>query len=170
MSCNDVFYKIINEFRCQKHSLNTFVSLVEEIRNNVNNLNQTQIQGVLDNVAYVLENSRLKDPTLWSKKNSEYFSGNIIIKSDKDNFLIKTKDKFDSGKYELRDIKGLAVFVRDYYDRLFEQRGTGVELLLRNIEVTLRDDIEVNDEIDFYNNGIKFACDIEDSLALGYHN
>lgn len=164
---DDIFYQISNKFRCKEHSLNTFASLVEEIRHNIGNLNQTQVQGSLDNVVYVLENSRLKEPTLWSKKNSEHFSGNIIIKSDKDNFLIKLKDKFDSGKYELDDIKKLTVFVRDYYDRLVKQRGNQVELLLRNVEVTLREDIEVNNEIDFYDNGVKFACDIEDSLEMG---
>jgi hypothetical protein len=170
MSYDDVFYKITNEFRCQKHSLNTFVSLVEEIRSNINNMNQTQIQGALDSVIFVLRSSKLKEPLKWSKKNNEYFSGNIIVKSDKDKFLIDLKNKFGSGNYSLSDIVGLAEFVRDYYDRLKEQRGSQVELLLRNVEVTLRDDIEVKDEMDFYKNGIMFACDIEDSLALGHHD
>ncbi|WP_017413467.1 hypothetical protein [Clostridium tunisiense] len=105
-------------FRSKKYSLMALTVPFEEIRSNVNNLNLTLIQGALDSVTYVLQNSELKEPTLWSEKNSEYFTSNIEIASGRDNFLIYLKKKSDLGNYNLNDIIKLTEFVRNYYDRL----------------------------------------------------
>lgn len=55
-------------FRSKKYSLMALTVPFGESRSNVNNFNLTLIQGVLDSVIYVLQNSELKEPTLWSKK------------------------------------------------------------------------------------------------------
>lgn len=94
-------------------------------------LNTIEINSIFDLYKYGLENSNIKNETEWVKKNSSYFSGNAFI-SD------MWKKKFDDGDFSFDSLAIYLDLIKAY------PTSSNLDFSLRNVEVTLRDDVIFN--------------------------
>ena len=155
------FGRISQEFREGNFSLQTVSRLIEIIRLYRKNLTPETASILLEIPINVLENDvELKNSEKWVKENSDYFAGNITwVDSD---FLIDMKKKFYEGKFDLNTIIKLTRHVKDNFEELW----SASEFLLRNTEVTIRDDVEISKYSNFSHSGNTFANQIDSALSI----
>lgn len=95
-------------------------------------LNTKEMDSILDLFIYGLENSKLKNQDEWSNEHSEHFSGNCFL-SD------VWKRKFNAGEYTLDSLVDYVNLIKA------EPTSQNLNYSLRNVEVTLRDDVTYYD-------------------------
>ncbi len=155
------FHLISEEFKTENFTLQTVSRLIEQIRLYKNNLTKEQAVLLLEIPISILENDvEIMGSGRWSKTNGHYFSGNITwVNSD---YFTKLKEKFASCKFGLEDIIDLARQVRDN----FEELSSASDFLLRNVEVTLRDDVKLIAGSTFEKSGKVFAENIDKAIQI----
>ena len=95
-------------------------------------LNIVEIHSILNLFIYGLEHSKVKDQKKWISDNSSYFSGNCFV-SD------VWKNKFGRGDFTYEAFVDYAKLIK------LNPSKTNFDFSLRNIEVTLRDNVIFND-------------------------
>lgn len=148
-------------FKSGEYDLQTISKLVVYIRKYRNLLTPDQAALLLEIPINILKNDvELKSPNKWQKDNAEYFGGNITwVKTEYFNELRK---KFFSANFELDDIIDIAEHVKDDYENL----SRASEFLLRNVEVAIRDDVNVLRYSDFKDSGAVFAKYIDKAIDI----
>ncbi|MEK5393987.1 hypothetical protein NSQ59_27185 [Margalitia sp. FSL K6-0131] len=149
------FFIIKEAFENGDFSLQTISDLIVTIRTYRNKLTSEQAVLLLDIPLNVLENDvELKDNGLWQKSNRDYFSGNMNV-HDSD-YIKELKERITLASFGLKDIYDLTKYVQGNFKVL-----SGVDFLLRNAEVTIRDDVKLKTYSTFNNSGKAFAFYIE---------
>lgn len=94
-------------------------------------LNAEETNAILDLFTYGLENSKINNQEKWIRNNSGYFGGNAFI-SD------LWKQKFNTGDFTHNSLV-------EYMNEIkAEPTKSNFDFSLRNVEVTLRDDVTFN--------------------------
>lgn len=155
------FNELARKFEKNEFDLQTVSSLLVLVRRNRKEISNTAAELLLDIPLNVLQNDiELKDKQKWINDNREYFAGNITWVDE--NFENEWKQKFSSGNYGIEDIIELCKIVRSDFDKY----RSSCEFLLRNVEVTLRDDVIVLNYSNFYNSGRVFASQIFKAIEI----
>ncbi|MBC9783531.1 hypothetical protein H1S01_03265 [Heliobacterium chlorum] len=154
------FNLVSEQFERGQYNLGIISSLIVKIRRFNKSLTPEQAQILLEIPKNVLQNDvTLKDDEgKWARTNAGYFSGNMT--QTKDPFIREMKAKFSSGNYELADIARLTEYTQKNFKKL------EVEFILRNPEVTLRDDVELIPGSSFLQSGRVFAAVINKALSI----
>ncbi len=140
--------------------LNTIVELIIKVRHYRNKLTSEQAAILLEIPLNVLENDvELKNNGDWQRRNSDHFSGNMGANID---YIKELRDKIMSNNYELNDIYDLTKYVQENFASL----SGSVEYLLRNAEVTIRNDVNLYSYSNFNKSGKVFAKYIEKALNI----
>lgn len=127
---------VLNNLKNNIVSNSDMAAICEDIRMYRKYLTNKEKEELLQILIYVLDNMcKIKgSEKIWAKNNSEYFSGNMC---GRDELCDKYKLKFNSCCFKLEDISQLAKDIaqnEEYYNNDF---------YLRNVEVTLRDDVKI---------------------------
>lgn len=150
------FFIIKEEFENGDFSLQTVSDLIVTIRTYRNKLTSEQAVLLLDIPLNVLENDvELKDNGLWQKSNRDYFSGNM--NGHDSDYIKELKERITLASFGLEDIYDLTKYVQGN----FKELSMSVDFLLRNAEVTIRDDVKLNTYSTFNKSGKAFAHYIE---------
>lgn len=153
------FYEISQSFSEGNYDLLTISGIISKIRSYAAILSPEEARILLDIPISILENDvELINPNKWAEKNSGYFAGNITWVDS--NYFNQLKTKFAYGSFDLNDIVDLVKKVRDDYLNLY----LASEFLLRNVEVTFRDDVKLVDVARFHKNGNLFAEQIKKAI------
>ncbi|GEM_PF-2453458 len=149
------FNVIAKEFESNNFGVKAVSQIISCVRMHKSDLTDKQARTLLQIPIDILENDvELKNRAKWQQDNSSYFAGNIT--GTDDDFARLWKGKFANKSYDLMDIAELCKTVA--YD-FTKYRGAS-EFLLRNIEVTLRDDVDVRSCSNFYKSGNVFSNEI----------
>lgn len=149
------FNKLAQEFMNNKFDLTTVSNLIVLVRGYNKEISKYEAELLLEIPLNVLSNDvELIDESEWADKNAGYFEGNITWTDD--DFKNFWKSKFSSGKYGLKDIIELCKVVSED----FEKYRNSCEFLLRNVEVTLRDDVKIKKSSNFKDSGNVFSSHI----------
>ncbi len=145
-----VFYKIAIAFRDGVFDIKTVSQIVENVRHMQRYLTDMEAKELLEIPFNVLKNDvHLKNDTTWVKDNSSYFSDNICVKEKE--FEELWRRKFKVGDFNLPDITKLCEFIKNDFNKYGRN-----DYLLRNMEVTLRNGVEINESSDFNQSGEVF--------------
>lgn len=159
------FNFISRSFKSGKFSLQTIKELIYYTRAYKNVLTNDQVAILLSIPINVLEyDVYLKNPQKWQEERGEYFAGNIVLSMVGTGYLSKLKKRFSEGKFELEDIISIARHVKKDYLKLLEAS----EYLLRNVEVTIRDDVDLLNYSTFTNCGDVFARYVDKAIWLDF--
>lgn len=155
------FNLISRAFLSDDFSLSTVSELIVTIRSYRYKLTQEQISDLLDIPINILEEDvELKNATAYLS-NGHYFAGNITVKGD--SFLDSIRLKFEnSPSFDLVDIIDLTKYIRDNISVV----NRDLDFILRNTEVTLRDDVHLLSLSNFQRSGRVFAKIIDAVLGL----
>jgi hypothetical protein len=138
-----VFNEYSKKFKSDNYNLETIENLVDDIRFSIPKLTKYEIKLLLDIPISVLKHDvDIKDLKAWQRENSTYFSGNMCLENEE--FVSNLQEKFLDGDFYLEDIIDIAVFVKDNYETLAKKHGRALEIILRNVECTLRDVTLIN--------------------------
>ena len=144
IECKNDFLSIAKRFEREKIlSLTTVSCLIEYIRLHKRKINAEEAKALLEIPIEVLKNSYLICPKRYVEMNRCYFSGNITWTEEP--FTSQWKSRFE-GKFDLNEIIELTEIVANN----FEKYSLASEFLLRNAEVTIRDDIKLSNKLDRY--------------------
>ena len=133
----NAFRRVMEALRQEASILQSLSSAITLVRSFYKSLPPESLRILLDIIIETLRfEVSVPDVAAWSKKQSRYFSKNII--QDTPDFLAALKQKFDNTDFSLDDIISLTEFIRDQ----FKQLGASIEYLLRIPEVTIRDDVK----------------------------
>lgn len=160
------FQKISNKFKIGDFNLNTIAIIIDDIRFSVGELNSDEVKLLLEIPISVLKlDVDLNDESQWSKENMDYFAGNLCIE---DEFVMDLRKKVLEGHYGINDMLRSLEYVKDNYNSLINRHGRSIELILRNPEVTLREDCKLlkGKEGEFRNSGKLFAQCVENAINL----
>ncbi|MCA1028854.1 hypothetical protein [Cytobacillus kochii] len=153
------FFIIKEAFENGDFSLQTVSELIITIRRYRDELTSEQAVLLLEIPLNVLENDvELKEDGLWQKSNRDYFSGNMNV-HDSD-YIKELKERITLASFGLEDISDLTKYIQGN----FKELSMSVEFLLRNVEVTIRDDVKLNAHSTFNKSGKAFAHYIERSF------
>ncbi|MEG0133513.1 MAG: hypothetical protein RR891_06120 [Clostridium sp.] len=149
------FNVIAKEFESNNFKIETVSQIIVCLRKHKSDLTDQQAKTLLQIPIDVLENDvELKNEIKWQQENSSYFAGNITWADD--DFKRLWKDKFTNKSYDLMDIAELCKTVANNFTKYREAS----EFLLRNVEVTLRDDVDIRSYSNFYKSGNVFSNEI----------
>ena len=149
------FNKLAQEFMNDKFSLTTVSNLIVLVRRYRKEFSKDEAKLLLEIPLNVLSNDvELINELEWADKPSGYFGGNITWIDD--DFKNTWKPKFSSGNYGLKDIIELCKVVSED----FHKYRSSCEFLLRNVEVTLRDDVKIKKSSNFKDSGNVFSSHI----------
>lgn len=155
------FNELAKKFETNKFDLKTVSQLIELVRLYKQELSANSARILLEVPLNVIKyDVELKDKETWVNSNREYFSNNIIVE-DKD-FKKKWRQKFSNDDYDTQDIFELAKIVSED----FEKYRYSCEYLLRLIEVTIRDDVNLFDDSNFYKSGKIFSSHIIKAIEV----
>lgn len=142
-------------------NLGTVSNLIILVRRYRNEISEIEAKKLLEIPLNILENDvELIDENNWASRNADYFAGNITwVDGD---FEKTWKNKFHSEQYGLEEIYELCKIVSDN----FEEHRSSCEFLLRNIEVTIRDDVKVEEYSNFFDSGNVFALHILKAINI----
>ena len=148
-------------FKLGEFNLQTISNLVVYIREHRRLLTPEQAALLLEIPINVLKNDvELKKPAKWKIDNADYFGGNITWVSTK--YFDELKKKFYSANFELGDIIDIAEHVKNDYDNL----SSASEFLLRNVEVVIRDDVDLTSYSNFHDSGAVFSKYIDKAIGI----
>lgn len=157
-----VFNEYSKKFKRGDYNLETIESLVNDIRFSIPELTKEEVILLLDIPISVLKHDvDIEDLKNWQKQNSEYFSGNMCLENEA--FVKKLQKKFGNGDFYIEDIIEIAAFVKDNYEKLVKKYETGIEIILRNVEVTFRD-VKLINGSNFSESGNIFAKYIDKAI------
>lgn len=159
------FNKINKSFKDNNFNLDTIAELLEEIRFNITGFSKSEFD-LLMKVPYEIlkHDCQLKDKEKWVEENREYFSGNVEWL--KDEYFENLGYKFTKNMYCIDDLLGTVKYISDNYELLIKKFGRGIETPLRNIEVTIRDDVNLICFKQFNSKGNIFAQCIDEAINL----
>jgi len=158
------FNKISKDFKNNNFKLDTVAALVDEIRRGISSLTAQEAELLLEIPISVLETDvELTNLEEWKEQNRKYFSENMTLD---DLYIINLKNKFKEGFYDLDDIKNLTLYIKDNFDDLNDKFGRTTGLLLRNVEVTIREDVKLINNDNFYASGNIFSQYIDEAINL----
>lgn len=145
------FFILKDSFENGDFSLRTVSDLIVTIRENRNNLTGEQAALLLDIPLNVLEyDVELTDKGSWQESNRGYFLGNMGVDTE---YVNELRQKITVGSFSLKDIYDLTKYVQEN----FKDLSLGADFLLRNAEVTLRDDVKLHNYSTFNKSGKAFA-------------
>lgn len=155
------FNEIADEFLAGNFDPTTVSKIITLIREYQGKLSPEQVKILLEIPINVLENDvELINPDLWVSHNRGYFSGNITwVESE---YFDDIKKRFATGNFGLGDIIELAKTVQNDYENLY----SASEFLLRNVEVTLRDDVQLKGYTSFHKSGNVFSEQVKKAINL----
>lgn len=166
ISLKRTFNPLSKNFKQDSFDLGTVARLVEEIRDVIPNLTKNEFELLMDIPLSVLKmDVDLKNEKTWAKENSEYFCGCISLLND-DSYFNCLKLKFEKSEFELKDIYKLAEYIRNNYEELIKKYGRRLEPALRIIDVTIREDVELINNDNFYASGNIFGEYIDKAINL----
>lgn len=149
------FFMLKESFENGDFSLQTISDLIVTIRTHHDKLTSEQANLLLEIPLNVLENDvELKNSGSWQESKRGYFLGNM---NTGDTDLKYLKERIASETFNLKDIFSLTKYVQDN----FEELSISVDFLLRNAEVTIRDDVRLYSYSTFNKSGKAFAHYIE---------
>ncbi|MBU3180042.1 hypothetical protein [Clostridium psychrophilum] len=158
------FLKISNKFRTGDFNLSTVAVIIDEIRFSLGELTSGEVRLLLEIPINVLKfDVDLNDESNWSKENMDYFASNLCIE---DEFVMKLRKKVLNGQSGINDMWSSLEYVKNNYNQLTNKHGRNIELILRNPEITIREDCKIVNEDEFKNNGELFAQYIENAVIL----
>ena len=158
------FSKISNKFKKGNFDLNTVAGIIDEIRFSIGELTSDEVELLLEIPISVLKlNVDLNDKSTWYQENLDYFAGNLCIEDD---FVMDLRKKVLEGKCGIDDMWDSLEYVKNNYNKLRTRHGRNIELILRNPEVTIREDCKIINEDEFRNNGELFAQYVEKAIKL----
>lgn len=148
-------------FKLGEFDLQTVSNLVVYIRQYRHLLTAEQAALLLEIPIDILKNDvELIKPNKWQIDNADYFGGNIIWVSTE--YFDELKKKFYSADFELEDIIDIAEHVKNDYENL----SSASEFLLRNVEVVIRDDLNLVSYSNFKDSGEIFAKYIDKAINI----
>lgn len=154
------FFILKESFENGDFSLQTVSDLIVTIRTHHSKLTNEQANLLLEIPLNVLKNDvELKNSISWQESRRGYFLGNM--NTDDTDFVKNLKEKVASASFNLEDIFSLIKYVQDN----FEELSTSVDFLLRNAEVTIRDDVRLYSSSTFNNSGKAFARCIDRAFS-----
>lgn len=149
------FNEIAVAFKEDKFNCKTVSELVRLTREYKKDITNEEAKALLEIPLGVLKNDvELINPKKWSSEQGGYFAGNITWVDDA--FKAKWKSVFTDYDFSLEDIYNLSKIVSDD----FEKYRSASEFLLRNAEVTLRDDVKIKKTSNFSKSGQVFYSHI----------
>ncbi|MBU3112110.1 hypothetical protein [Clostridium lacusfryxellense] len=158
------FLKISNKFKTGDFNLSTVATIIDEIRFSMGELTSDEVELLLEIPISVLKlDVDLNDKSIWCQENLDYFSGNLCIEDD---FVMDLRKKVLDGKCEINDMMGSLEYVKNNYNKLRTRHGRNIELILRNPEVTIREDCKLINEDEFSNRGGLFAKYVDKAIKL----
>lgn len=164
LSIKNRFLKVGNKFRTGDFNLITIATIIDEIRYSLGELTSDEVRLLLEIPISVLKvDVDLSDDSLWCQENMDYFAGNLCIEDD---FGMDLRKKVLEGNCDINDMLRSLEYVKDNYNSLINRHGRNVELILRNPEVTLREDCKIVDEDKFRSKGELFAKYIDKAINL----
>ena len=164
LSLKNRFLKVGNKFKIGDFNLTTIASIIDEIRYSVGELTSDEVTLLLEIPISVLKvDVDLSDEILWRNENMDYFAGNLCIEDD---FGMELRKKVLEGNCDINDMSLSLEYVKDNYNRLINRHGRNIELILRNPEVTLREDCRIINEDKFISKGALFAKYIDKAINL----
>ena len=132
------FDVIRKNFESGNFSLQTITELIIKIREHRYKLSDKEASGLLEIPVNVLKNDvELVNENTWKNQNSGYFSGNMTAKYDA--YVCEMREKIERKEFSFEDIVELTMYVKDNFKEL---KGD-VDFILRNPEVTIRDDVRL---------------------------
>lgn len=164
--CKRRFNTIRKDFMSENYNIDTISWLVCEIRDMIAGLTKEEFSHLIEiprSVLYTDMDIFTKDYPTWQKENSRYFFGNVECFNEK--FFVDLTKKFLKEEYYITDIVKIIDYVRDNFDEMKKAHGRGMEIPLRNVEVTLRDATLINEK-NFMANGDLFASAISKAIEL----
>lgn len=154
------FFILKDSFESGDFNLQIASNLIVKIREHRKDLTSEQVALLLEIPLNVLENDvELINPGSWQESNKKYFIGNMDVNNS--DYIKALKEKISNATFELEDIHELTKYVQDN----FEELSLGVDFLLRNAEVTIRDDVKLNPYSTFNQSGKAFAHYIERAFS-----
>lgn len=158
------FNKISKDFKNNNFKLDTVAALVDEIRRGISSLTAQEAELLLEIPISVLETDvELTNLKEWKEENRKYFSENMALE---DLYIMELKNKFKEGSYDLDDIKNLTLYIKENFENLNDKFGRSTGLLLRNVEVTIREDVKLINNDNFYASGNIFSQYIDEAINL----
>lgn len=155
------FNELAQKFETGEFDLKTVSNIIVLVRRYRKEISNIAAKLLLEIPLNVLQNDvELNDKENWIDDNRGYFEGNITWVDD--NFKNEWKKRFSSGNFGIEDIIELCKIVSSD----FEEHRSSCEFLLRNVEVTLRDDVTVLSYSNFYNSGRVFASQIFKAIEI----
>ena len=164
LSLRNRFLKVGNKFRTGDFNLITVATIIDEIRYSVGELTSNEVRVLLEIPISVLKDDvSLKNEVLWCRENKDYFAGNLCIEDD---FGMDLRKKVLECSCDISDMLQSLEYVKDNYNRLINRHGRNIELILRNPEVTLREDCIIVNEDKFRSKGELFSKYIDKAVNL----
>lgn len=155
------FYKVANEFKSGQYDIDIVSRIIVLVREYREELTVEAAKALLEIPINVLEKDvELINDKTWALDNSSYFYGNITWMDS--TFQEKWRTKFASGSYTLEDIAELCRIISSNFD-IYRSAS---EFLLRNVEVTLRDDVRLYKYSNFNDSGFVFYKKIVEAINL----
>lgn len=144
IECKENFLGIAKKFERERTLSCTTVScLIEYIRLHKREISAEEAKALLEIPIEVLKNAYLICPKRYVEMKGGYFSRNITWTEEP--FTSQWRSRFE-GKFDLNEIIELTEIVANN----FEKYRLASEFLLRNAEVTIREDVELSNKLDGY--------------------
>lgn len=160
------FNTIRKDFLKGAYNIQTIEWVVDEIRDMITDLSKEEFSLLIEiprSVLYTDMEVLSKDYPTWQKEHSRYFVGNV--ECFKEQFFVELTEKFSKKEYWINDIINIIDYTRDNFDELKKNHGRGIEVPLRNVEVTIRSATLINEK-NLMANGDLFADIISKAIEL----
>lgn len=158
------FLKISNKFRTGSFNLGAVSGIIDEIRFSIGELTSDEVELLLEIPISVLKlDVDLNDEDIWCEENIDYFAGNLCIE---DEFVMDLRKRVLEGQCSINDMWGSLEYVKNNYNKLRNRHGRNIELILRNPEITIREDCKIVNEEEFRNSGELFAQYVDKAINL----
>lgn len=145
LECKNDFINVVKKFE-KGFDVSTASLFIVYVRAHRKEISAEEAKLLLEIPLLVLKNAYLIDPKNWVEKRGSYFAGNITWAEE--SFTKEWKSRF-RGNFSLYDIIYLCEIIANDFDTY----RIPSEFLLRNVEVTIRDDIDLfsnGNEYEFY--------------------
>lgn len=154
-----LFYDIAQKFKDNEYSISTVSEIITTLRENKDEITDLEAEKLLEIPINILKNDvDIQDEKNWANDNASYFGSNVTWVDS--NFQEKWKNKFYSKNFQLSDVIELTEIVKNN----FKKYRDASEFLLRNAEVTLRDDVVLKSHSSFKRHGDFFYEEIKNLI------
>lgn len=142
LECKNDFINVAKNFE-KGFDVSTVSMLIIYIRSHRKEINAKEAKSLLEIPIEVLKNAYLINPKEWTETKGGYFAGNITWAEE--SFTKEWKSRFRE-EFDLNDIIELCEVIASDFDTY----RIPSEFLLRNVEVTIRDDINLFSNLNGY--------------------